>query len=150
MGTISYIIREGSWGNGYATQAANHVVSAAFTTTGLTRLEAMHHPDSPASGRVLAKAGFTPRWHVRSAHRRRNRRLRGLRAGDHGLNRLSGPHGDGHSARRPVKRRARCRTRSVPLAEVPGTGGQCGPQWHQQARDRQVGQGLGQGDQQEP
>ncbi|MCF3180049.1 GNAT family N-acetyltransferase [Streptomyces polychromogenes] len=59
MGTISYILREDSWGHGYATHAASHVVSTAFTTAGLTRLEAMHHPDNPASGRVLAKAGFT-------------------------------------------------------------------------------------------
>ncbi|WP_018545910.1 GNAT family N-acetyltransferase [Streptomyces sp. LaPpAH-108] len=59
MGTISYILREDSWGNGYATLAANQVISVAFTTTDLNRLEAMHHPDNPASGRVLLKAGFT-------------------------------------------------------------------------------------------
>lgn len=58
MGTISYILREDTWGHGYATRAAHQVVSAAFTTAGLTRLEAMHHPDNPASGRVLTKAGF--------------------------------------------------------------------------------------------
>ncbi|MFC7869453.1 GNAT family N-acetyltransferase [Streptomyces murinus] len=59
MGTISYILREDSWGNGYATHAAHQVVIAAFTAAGLTRLEAMHHPDNPASGRVLTKVGFT-------------------------------------------------------------------------------------------
>ncbi|MFE2038895.1 GNAT family N-acetyltransferase [Streptomyces scopuliridis] len=59
MGTISYILREDSWGHGYATHATNQVVSVAFTTAGLNRLEAMHHPDNPASGRVLIKAGFT-------------------------------------------------------------------------------------------
>ncbi|NED14075.1 GNAT family N-acetyltransferase [Streptomyces sp. SID9124] len=59
MGTISYILREDTWGHGYATQAAQQVVSMAFTTAGLNRLEAMHHPDNPSSGRVLAKAGFT-------------------------------------------------------------------------------------------
>ncbi|MFJ1550133.1 GNAT family N-acetyltransferase [Streptomyces sp. NPDC088246] len=59
MGTISYILREDTWGHGYATEAAHQVVSVAFTTAGLNRLEAMHHPDNPASGRVLAKAGFT-------------------------------------------------------------------------------------------
>ncbi|MFH8343066.1 GNAT family N-acetyltransferase [Streptomyces sp. AM6-12] len=59
MGTLSYILREDSWGHGYATHAAHQVVTAAFTTAGLNRLEAMHHPDNPASGRVLAKAGFT-------------------------------------------------------------------------------------------
>ncbi|MYW08768.1 GNAT family N-acetyltransferase [Streptomyces sp. SID2563] len=59
MGTISYILREDTWGHGYATQAVHQVVSVAFTTAGLNRLEAMHHPDNPASGRVLAKSGFT-------------------------------------------------------------------------------------------
>ncbi|WP_327378939.1 GNAT family N-acetyltransferase (plasmid) [Streptomyces sp. NBC_01216] len=59
MGTISYILRDDSWGHGYATQAAHQVVTVAFTTAGLNRLEAMHHPDNPASGRVLTKAGFT-------------------------------------------------------------------------------------------
>ncbi|MEU3189017.1 GNAT family N-acetyltransferase [Streptomyces sp. NPDC006923] len=59
MGTISYILRDDRWGNGYATQAAHQVVTVAFTTAGLNRLEALHHPDNPASGRVLAKAGFT-------------------------------------------------------------------------------------------
>ncbi|MGP3632450.1 GNAT family N-acetyltransferase [Streptomyces sp. 24-1644] len=59
MGTISYILREDTWGHGYATHAAHQVLSVAFTTAGLNRLEAMHHPDNPASGRVLAKVGFT-------------------------------------------------------------------------------------------
>ncbi|MCX5207634.1 GNAT family N-acetyltransferase [Streptomyces sp. NBC_00237] len=59
MGTLSYILRDDSWGRGYATQAARQVVSAACTTAGLNRLEAMHHPDNPASGRVLTKVGFT-------------------------------------------------------------------------------------------
>ncbi|MFJ3205754.1 GNAT family N-acetyltransferase [Streptomyces sp. NPDC086989] len=59
MGTISYILRDDSWGHGYATHAARQVVTAAFTTAGLNRLEAMHHPDNPASGRVLTKVGFT-------------------------------------------------------------------------------------------
>ncbi|MFE0580270.1 GNAT family N-acetyltransferase [Streptomyces sp. NPDC058866] len=59
MGTISYILREDTWGNGYATDAAQQAVAFAFTTAGLDRLEAMHHPANPASGRVLAKTGFT-------------------------------------------------------------------------------------------
>ncbi|MFD5067595.1 GNAT family N-acetyltransferase [Streptomyces sp. NPDC058369] len=59
MGTLSYVLREDTWGHGYATQAARQVLSVAFTTAGLNRLEAMHHPDNPASGRVLIKAGFT-------------------------------------------------------------------------------------------
>lgn len=34
MGTISYILREDTWGNGYATEAAQHVVDFAFGTAG--------------------------------------------------------------------------------------------------------------------
>jgi len=58
-GTLSYILREDTWGNGYATHAARHVVPFAFATARLGRLEAKHHPHNPASGRVLLKAGFT-------------------------------------------------------------------------------------------
>ncbi|WP_243088291.1 GNAT family N-acetyltransferase [Streptomyces sp. 891-h] len=53
-GTTSYIPRDDSWGNDYAAQAAHQVVAVAFTTAGLNRLEAMHHPDNPAFGRVPA------------------------------------------------------------------------------------------------
>ncbi|MCL6299508.1 GNAT family N-acetyltransferase [Streptomyces kronopolitis] len=59
MGTLSYILREDTWGNGYATEAVKHIVDFACTTAGLDRLKAMHHPDNPASGHVLTKAGFT-------------------------------------------------------------------------------------------
>ncbi|MGW1886559.1 GNAT family N-acetyltransferase [Streptomyces sp. NPDC001970] len=58
LGALSYILREDTWGNGYATEAARRVVVFAFTIAGLARLEAKHHPDNPASGHVLAKAGF--------------------------------------------------------------------------------------------
>ncbi|MGW2513372.1 GNAT family N-acetyltransferase [Streptomyces scopuliridis] len=59
MGSISYILREDTWANGYATEAVKHVVAFAYTTAGLSRLEAMHHPENPASGRVLTKTDFT-------------------------------------------------------------------------------------------
>ncbi|MFE2305029.1 GNAT family N-acetyltransferase [Streptomyces sp. NPDC059411] len=58
-GSISYILREDSWGRGYATEAVRQIVDFAFNIVCLERLEAKHHPDNPASGRVLAKAGFT-------------------------------------------------------------------------------------------
>lgn len=57
--TLSYILREDSWGRGYGTAAVRQVIAYAFTATPLDRLSAKHHPDNPASGRVLAKAGFT-------------------------------------------------------------------------------------------
>ncbi|MGR3935311.1 GNAT family N-acetyltransferase [Streptomyces sp. BRA346] len=59
VASLSYIFREDTWGNGYATEAANRVVQFAFSTADLARLEAMHHPANPASGRVLVKSGFT-------------------------------------------------------------------------------------------
>ncbi|GAA4912733.1 GNAT family N-acetyltransferase [Streptomyces coeruleoprunus] len=58
VGTLSYILREDAWNSGYATEAAERVVEFAFTTAGLKRLEAKHHPRNLASGRVLTKAGF--------------------------------------------------------------------------------------------
>ncbi|MFJ9849432.1 GNAT family N-acetyltransferase [Streptomyces sp. NPDC101150] len=54
----SAFLREGTWGNGYATEAVKQAVAYAFTHAGSTRLSAKHHPDNPASGRVLIKAGF--------------------------------------------------------------------------------------------
>ncbi|MFB7631734.1 GNAT family N-acetyltransferase [Streptomyces sp. NPDC056149] len=57
--TLSYVLREDSWGRGYGTDAVRQVITYAFTATHLDRLSAKHHPDNPASGRVLTKAGFT-------------------------------------------------------------------------------------------
>ncbi|MGW2920090.1 GNAT family N-acetyltransferase [Streptomyces angustmyceticus] len=56
--TISYLLREDSWGRGYATQAVAGMVRHAFTATGLTSIGARHHPENTASGRVLRKNGF--------------------------------------------------------------------------------------------
>jgi [ribosomal protein S5]-alanine N-acetyltransferase len=56
---LSYILREDSWGRGYGTAAVRQAVAYTFTATCLDRLSAKHHPGNPASGRVLAKAGFT-------------------------------------------------------------------------------------------
>ena len=54
---LGYWIARAHWGNGYATEAAQHLVSVA-RTLGLTRLEASHFLDNPASARVLEKLGF--------------------------------------------------------------------------------------------
>jgi ribosomal-protein-alanine N-acetyltransferase len=56
--TISYVLREDAWGNGYATAAVCLAVPICFAETSAERIEAKHHPNNPASGRVLAKAGF--------------------------------------------------------------------------------------------
>ncbi|MFJ6420847.1 GNAT family N-acetyltransferase [Streptomyces hydrogenans] len=58
-GRVSYVLREDQWGRGHATAAVRMLVSFAFGAGGFVSLGARHHPDNPASGRVLAKAGFT-------------------------------------------------------------------------------------------
>ncbi len=72
--TISYLLREDSWGRGYATQAVADMLRHAFTTTGVTAISARHHPDNIASGRVLQKNKFTYRgtrdgWPVYGIHK---------------------------------------------------------------------------------
>lgn len=56
---ISYLLREDTWGNGHATNAVRQFIPAVFAD-GVRRMEAKHHPDNAASGRVLVKAGFVP------------------------------------------------------------------------------------------
>jgi RimJ/RimL family protein N-acetyltransferase len=46
------------WGRGYALEAVRAVVDYGFTQLGLNRVCAHHLTRNPASGRVLAKAGF--------------------------------------------------------------------------------------------
>ncbi|EFL15754.1 GNAT family N-acetyltransferase [Streptomyces sp. C] len=58
-GRVSYVLREDTWGRGYATAAVEQLAASAFTAAALDSLGAKHHPDNPASGRVLTKAGFT-------------------------------------------------------------------------------------------
>lgn len=55
---IGYWLGVPYWGRGYATEAANAVVSYAFETHGLQRVFGFHFTRNPASGRVLAKAGL--------------------------------------------------------------------------------------------
>ncbi|MCY0942413.1 GNAT family N-acetyltransferase [Streptomyces antarcticus] len=59
LATLSYILREDTWGHGHATDAVRQFVPLVFAEAAVAGLEAKHHPDNPASGRVLAKAGFT-------------------------------------------------------------------------------------------
>ncbi|MFJ9952439.1 GNAT family N-acetyltransferase [Kitasatospora sp. NPDC091207] len=57
--TVSYILRADAWGQGYATEGARRILALGFGHLGLPVVHAKHHPDNPASGRVLTKAGFT-------------------------------------------------------------------------------------------
>jgi RimJ/RimL family protein N-acetyltransferase len=54
---LGYWIARSNWGQGYATEAARAVLQLA-RALGHQRIAAAHFADNPASGRVLAKAGF--------------------------------------------------------------------------------------------
>lgn len=57
---LGYWLTPTAWGQGYATEAACAMVAFARDSLGLTRIASGHFVDNPASGRVLAKAGFHP------------------------------------------------------------------------------------------
>jgi RimJ/RimL family protein N-acetyltransferase len=56
---LGYWIARPYWGRGFATEACSGLIDIA-RTLGLSRLEAGHFVDNPASGRVLEKLGFEP------------------------------------------------------------------------------------------
>ncbi|MFD7592348.1 GNAT family N-acetyltransferase [Kitasatospora sp. NPDC059812] len=53
-GSLSYILREDTWGHGYATTAVRRFLAHHRTP----RVTAEHRVGNPASGRVLTKTGF--------------------------------------------------------------------------------------------
>ena len=56
---VGYWIARSHWGQGYATEAVRAILPLA-AALGHRRLVAGHFAGNPASGRVLAKAGFRP------------------------------------------------------------------------------------------
>ena len=56
---MGYWIARAHWGQGFATEAGRALIEIARTLR-LSRLEASHFVDNPASGRVLEKLGFVP------------------------------------------------------------------------------------------
>jgi RimJ/RimL family protein N-acetyltransferase len=56
---LGYYIARGHWGRGVATEAALAVAKVGFESFGYFKLTSGFHADNPASGRVLAKLGFT-------------------------------------------------------------------------------------------
>jgi RimJ/RimL family protein N-acetyltransferase len=56
---LGYWIGRAHWGKGFATEASRALIEIARTLK-LSRLEASHFLDNPASGRVLEKLGFKP------------------------------------------------------------------------------------------
>ena len=55
---FGYILGEGSWGQGFATEAACAIVTWALEQPEIFRVWATCHPDNAASAAVLSKAGL--------------------------------------------------------------------------------------------
>lgn len=55
---LGYSFSRKYWNRGYATQALNVVIDAAFRSLPVNRLEAQHDVRNPASGRVMEKCGL--------------------------------------------------------------------------------------------
>lgn len=70
-GSLGYWLDRAAWGRGYAFEAAQAVTRFAFEDAGLSKLEALHAHDNPASGRVLTKLGFRPQGTVQGFSRSR-------------------------------------------------------------------------------
>ena len=64
---IGYNLASEAWGSGYAVEAASALVEYLFDTTGVTRVEAMLHPDNLASAMVLERLGMLFEGHTRSS-----------------------------------------------------------------------------------
>jgi RimJ/RimL family protein N-acetyltransferase len=56
---LGYYIARDSWGCGAATEAAQAITQVGFESLGYRKLTSGYFADNPASGRVLAKVGFT-------------------------------------------------------------------------------------------
>lgn len=56
---IGYYVGRDYWGLGVATEAGRAIVRVGIESFGYRKLTARHFADNPASGRVLAKLGFT-------------------------------------------------------------------------------------------
>lgn len=54
-----YILNPKFWGAKYASEAWRALVQLAQADPGVQRIEANHHPDNPASGKVMQAAGMT-------------------------------------------------------------------------------------------
>jgi len=55
---LLYAIEQDQWGKGYATEAVRAVIHFAFTTLGLTRIEASTHPSNTRSVALLRRIGM--------------------------------------------------------------------------------------------
>jgi len=72
-GNMGYCLNKDFWGRGYATEAANALLSFGFETLNLHRIYATCDPENGASVRVLEKIGMTLEGRLRE-----NIRIRGI------------------------------------------------------------------------
>ena len=54
-----YILNRNFWGKGYASELWTKLVQVLQADPGVKRIEAYHHPENPASGKVMLRAGMT-------------------------------------------------------------------------------------------
>ena len=73
-GELGYTFHRAHWGNGYATEAVNQLLTFGFDTLQLERISATCHPGNIGSIRVLEKSGFILEGRLRS-----HRLVRGAR-----------------------------------------------------------------------
>jgi ribosomal-protein-alanine N-acetyltransferase len=65
---IGYAVVESCWGRGHASDAVREYVEVARDVPPIERLVAHTPLDRPASGRVVAKAGFTPAGEIEEGY----------------------------------------------------------------------------------
>ncbi len=58
-GELGYMVAKEHWNRGYCTEASRALMSYGFRGLDLNRIQAMHFPRNPASGRVMQKLGMT-------------------------------------------------------------------------------------------
>ena len=56
---VGWRLASDQWGKGLATEAGAAAVDFGFTQGGLTRIVSIYEPENVASGRVMARLGFT-------------------------------------------------------------------------------------------
>ena len=56
---VGYWIARPFWGQGFCTEALRAIISYCFNEKGFSVLWGDYFPDNPASGKVMAKCGFT-------------------------------------------------------------------------------------------
>lgn len=55
---MGYVLSKKHWGKGIMTEALKAVIDYLFTKVGVHRIQALHHIDNPASGKVMVKSGM--------------------------------------------------------------------------------------------